>query len=120
METAKASMATVLPIDIEHNAIFQRLPVNQHGYFEEQSVHGFSKIVLTASGGPFRLLGLDELEHVTPDQACAHPNWKMGRKISVDSATLINKALELIEASYLFATPAANSDILIHPHSIVH
>lgn len=120
MQTARINKATVLPIDSEHNAIFQCLPVSKHGYFEEQPAHGFSKIVLTASGGPFREFTLQQLASVTPDQACAHPNWKMGRKISVDSATLINKALELIEASYLFATPPENIDILVHPQSIVH
>lgn len=120
MQTARDNGARILPIDSEHNAIFQCLPIDQEGRFDHHPEHGFSKIVLTASGGPFRDVPLASLAQVTPDQACAHPNWKMGRKISVDSATMINKALELVEASYLFDTPASLIDILIHPQSIVH
>jgi len=120
MQAARDSGACILPIDSEHNAIFQCLPINSCARFEHAAEQGFSKIVLTASGGPFRDTDPASLARVTPDQACAHPNWKMGRKISVDSATMINKALELIEASYLFDTPASRIDILIHPQSIVH
>lgn len=120
MQAARDNGARILPIDSEHNAIFQCLPVNAEARFDHAPAHGFSKIVLTASGGPFRDIALEAMAQVTPDQACAHPNWKMGRKISVDSATMINKALELIEASYLFETPAGRIDILIHPQSIVH
>lgn len=120
MQAARDNGARILPIDSEHNAIFQCLPIDPEGHFDQNPELGFSKIVLTASGGPFRDVPLVSLALVTPDQACAHPNWKMGRKISVDSATMINKALELIEASYLFATPASRIDILIHPQSIVH
>jgi 1-deoxy-D-xylulose-5-phosphate reductoisomerase len=120
MDAALSSKATVLPIDSEHNAIFQCLPINRSGHFDQAPAKGFRKMVLTASGGPFRELPLQHLARVTPEQACNHPNWKMGRKISVDSATLVNKALELIEASYLFATPAQNIEIVVHPQSIVH
>jgi len=120
MQAARDNGARILPIDSEHNAIFQCLPIDQEGRFNQHPGYGFSKIVLTASGGPFRDALPGSLEHVTPDQACAHPNWKMGRKISVDSATMINKALELVEASYLFDTPASLIDIVIHPQSIVH
>jgi 1-deoxy-D-xylulose-5-phosphate reductoisomerase len=120
MQAARDNGARILPIDSEHNAIFQCLPIDRAGRFDQDFDHGFSRIVLTASGGPFREAPLETLAQVTPDQACAHPNWKMGRKISVDSATMINKALELIEASYLFDTPADRIDILIHPQSIVH
>jgi 1-deoxy-D-xylulose-5-phosphate reductoisomerase len=120
LDAASASGATVLPIDSEHNAIFQCLPMDAQGRFDHRREHGFARIVLTASGGPFREWPLAAMRDVTPAQACAHPNWQMGQKISVDSATLVNKALELIEASYLFATPANQIDILIHPQSIVH
>jgi 1-deoxy-D-xylulose-5-phosphate reductoisomerase len=120
LETAAQNNAKILPIDSEHNAIFQCLPVNNQARFDHCPEAGFSKIVLTASGGPFLATPLSKLKDVTPQQACKHPNWKMGRKISVDSATLINKALELIEASYLFDTPSSSIDIVIHPQSIVH
>jgi 1-deoxy-D-xylulose-5-phosphate reductoisomerase len=120
MEAARTNGATVLPIDSEHNAIFQCLPVDAHGRFEHARSKGFRKIVLTASGGPFHSIGAMDLSQVTPDQACKHPNWRMGRKISVDSATLINKALELIEACYLFDTAPEKIDIVVHPQSIVH
>lgn len=120
MQAALQSGATLLPIDSEHNAIFQCLPVNAQGRFDHAASAGFEKIVLTASGGPFRTLPAAQFSSVTPDQACAHPNWRMGRKISVDSATLVNKGLELIEASYLFMTPPSRIDVVIHPQSIVH
>ena len=120
MATAVASGARVIPIDSEHNAIFQCLPIDDQGRFSRCSGDGFAKIVLTASGGPFRGWSPAAMAAATPAQACKHPNWRMGQKISVDSATLVNKALELIEASYLFATPAQQIDILIHPQSIVH
>jgi len=112
MDTVKQSKATVIPIDSEHNAIFQCFP--------RQGQRGLSKIILTASGGPFRLTPLENLEAVTPEQACAHPKWKMGRKISVDSATMMNKALEIIEAHYLFDIPPSKIEVLLHPQSIVH
>jgi 1-deoxy-D-xylulose-5-phosphate reductoisomerase len=105
----------VLPIDSEHNAIFQCLP--------QQAPHfgrGVSRIVLTASGGPFRTRAVDTLADVTPDQACAHPNWVMGRKISVDSATMMNKGLEVIEAHWLFGVPVERLEVLIHPQSVIH
>ncbi|MES2624537.1 MAG: 1-deoxy-D-xylulose-5-phosphate reductoisomerase [Pseudomonadota bacterium] len=120
LEIAAENHAKILPIDSEHNAIFQCLPVNSQARFDHCPKAGFSKIVLTASGGPFLDTPLADLMQVTPQQACKHPNWKMGQKISVDSATLVNKALELIEASYLFATPSRDIDIVIHPQSIVH
>lgn len=120
MSTVKDNGAQLLPIDSEHNAIFQCLPINQTARFEEDANQGFEKIVLTASGGPFLSTPLDQMQAITPKQACAHPNWKMGPKISVDSATMLNKALELIEASLLFATAVEKIEILIHPQSIVH
>jgi 1-deoxy-D-xylulose-5-phosphate reductoisomerase len=120
MRAARDSGAVVLPIDSEHNAIFQCLPIDAQGRFARKPGCGFSKLILTASGGPFRDRARAELEHVTPDQACAHPNWAMGRKISVDSATLVNKGLELIEACHLFEVPPSKVDVLIHPQSIVH
>jgi len=113
MSEARLSGATILPIDSEHNAIFQCLPDNQ-------SKQGLRKIHLTASGGPFRNRVWSELADITPDQACAHPNWSMGRKISVDSATMMNKGLELIEAAALFDIPASKVEIVIHPQSIIH
>jgi 1-deoxy-D-xylulose-5-phosphate reductoisomerase len=120
MRAARDSGAVVLPIDSEHNAIFQCLPIDAQGRFAQRPGCGFSKLILTASGGPFRDRPREELAHVTPDQACAHPNWAMGRKISVDSATLVNKGLELIEACHLFDVPQSKVDVLIHPQSIVH
>jgi 1-deoxy-D-xylulose-5-phosphate reductoisomerase len=106
--------ATLLPLDSEHNAIFQCLPPTgiDRG--------GVRRLILSASGGPFRTAPLDDLDAVTPDQACAHPNWRMGRKISVDSATMMNKGLELIEACWLFGVGPDRIEILIHPQSIVH
>lgn len=113
MREAQKSGATILPIDSEHNAIFQCLP-------HDQDKRGVSKIHLTASGGPFRGQAWQDLALVTPQQACAHPNWSMGRKISVDSATMMNKGLELIEAAALFDLPASRVEIVIHPQSIIH
>jgi len=110
---AQLSGAVILPIDSEHNAIFQCLP-------DTQSNVGVNKIHLTASGGPFRGREWADLLEVTPQQACAHPNWSMGKKISVDSATMMNKGLELIEATALFGLPAERVDIVVHPQSIVH
>jgi 1-deoxy-D-xylulose-5-phosphate reductoisomerase len=109
IDAAKRSGAELLPIDSEHNAVFQCL-----------TGKGVRKIILTASGGPFRSLAPELLGKVTPEQACAHPNWVMGRKISVDSATMMNKGLEVIEARWLFDTPAQDIEVLIHPQSIVH
>lgn len=109
--------ASVLPIDSEHNAIFQCLPAGQRTGI---ATSGVRRIVLTASGGPFRRASAAEMMQVTPEQACAHPKWSMGRKISVDSATMMNKGLELIEASYLFGLPESRLDVLVHPQSIVH
>jgi 1-deoxy-D-xylulose-5-phosphate reductoisomerase len=112
IEAAKASGAELLPVDSEHNAIFQ--------CFDRARPEGVRRIILTASGGPFREKGLDEMRAATPSEAIAHPNWSMGAKISVDSATLMNKGLELIEAFHLFPLPAEAFDIVIHPQSVVH
>ncbi len=109
--------ATLLPIDSEHNAIFQCLP---RGRDTGQSVDGIARVILTASGGPFRDVPLEHLREVTPDQACAHPNWVMGRKISVDSATMMNKGLEVIEARWLFDVAPERIEVLIHPQSVIH
>jgi 1-deoxy-D-xylulose-5-phosphate reductoisomerase len=117
IDAARASGAQLLPIDSEHNAIFQALPACYSG---EPDAAGVRRILLTASGGPFRVLPLCELEHVTPEQACAHPNWVMGRKISVDSATMMNKGLEVIEAHWLFNIAPQRIEVVIHPESIVH
>jgi 1-deoxy-D-xylulose-5-phosphate reductoisomerase len=106
---------TLLPIDSEHSAIFQSLP--EEALTWDAAVE---KIILTASGGPFRRLDVSSLKDVTPEQACAHPNWVMGRKISVDSATMMNKALEVIEARYLFGMPPERLEVVIHPQSIIH
>ena len=111
------SGATLLPIDSEHNAIFQCLPL---GYQREPGHHGIRKILLTASGGPFLDRDVATLEQVTPEQAVAHPNWSMGRKISVDSATMMNKGLEVIEAYWLFGVPVEKIEVVIHPQSIIH
>jgi 1-deoxy-D-xylulose-5-phosphate reductoisomerase len=113
MQEARRSGALILPIDSEHNAIFQCLPDNQNK-------RGVRKIHLTASGGPFRGRVWSDLVDITPEQACAHPNWSMGQKISVDSATMMNKGLELIEASALFDLPPQQVDIVVHPQSIIH
>jgi 1-deoxy-D-xylulose-5-phosphate reductoisomerase len=117
MATVRAGGATLLPIDSEHNAIFQCLPP---GYRGAPAAAGVRRIVLTASGGPFRSTPIAELARVTPDEACAHPKWVMGRKISVDSATMMNKGLEVIEAHWLFGAPAGAIDVVIHPQSVVH
>jgi 1-deoxy-D-xylulose-5-phosphate reductoisomerase len=109
--------ATLLPIDSEHNAVFQSLPRDFAGDLQSSGVR---KILLTASGGPFRATPIERLGDVTPDQACAHPNWVMGRKISVDSATMMNKGLEVIEARWLFNAAPEQIDVVIHPQSIIH
>jgi 1-deoxy-D-xylulose-5-phosphate reductoisomerase len=117
MDAVKQSGSPLLPIDSEHNAIFQALP---HQYSGDLKAGGVSKILLTASGGPFRNTPLSDLREVTPDQACAHPNWSMGRKISVDSATMMNKGLEVIEAHWLFNAPADAIQVVVHPQSVIH
>ena len=117
MHAVRSRGAQVLPIDSEHNAVFQALP---HGFKGDLQAAGVRRIVLTASGGPFRDMPLESLEHVTPDEACAHPNWVMGRKISVDSATMMNKGLEIIEASWLFNAAEAQIKVVIHPESVIH
>ncbi len=117
MEGVRRCGATLLPIDSEHNAIFQCLP---SGYRGDPQGAGIRRILLSASGGPFRTIELEQLRLVTPDQACAHPNWRMGRKISVDSATMMNKGLELLEACWLFDVAPSQVDVVIHPESIVH
>jgi 1-deoxy-D-xylulose-5-phosphate reductoisomerase len=117
MEAAERHGATVLPIDSEHNAVFQCLPER----FERGlNGGGVSRILLTASGGPFRDTPLRELAGVTPEQACAHPNWDMGRKISVDSATMMNKGLEVIEACWLFGAETDRVKVVVHPQSVIH
>ena len=117
MSAVRDANAVLLPIDSEHNAIFQCLPSNAQAQIDKR---GFRKILLTASGGPFRQWSAEDMGEVTPDQACAHPNWDMGRKISVDSATLMNKGLEMIEACWLFDVSASDIEIVVHPQSIVH
>jgi 1-deoxy-D-xylulose-5-phosphate reductoisomerase len=117
MEATRTGGATLLPIDSEHNAMFQCIPANTQG--RPQSA-GVEKILLTASGGPFRGRRRMELVNVTPEEACAHPNWSMGRKISVDSATLLNKGLELAEACWLFDCTPNDIDVVVHPQSIIH
>ena len=117
METARANGAAVLPIDSEHNAIFQVLPRDYTGRLNE---HGIRSIILTASGGPFLTADLGTFDSITPAQAVTHPNWSMGRKISVDSATMMNKGLELIEAHWLFNCPPDKLEVVIHPQSVIH
>ncbi|MFN2330403.1 MAG: 1-deoxy-D-xylulose-5-phosphate reductoisomerase [Halomonas sp.] len=117
MEAVVKSGATLLPIDSEHNAIYQCLPSEHRGGLAR---HGITQLLLTASGGPFRGWSAKALEQVTPDQACAHPNWSMGRKISVDSATLMNKGLELIEACWLFDARPEQVQVVVHPQSVIH
>jgi 1-deoxy-D-xylulose-5-phosphate reductoisomerase len=117
MQAVRKSGAVLLPIDSEHNAIFQCLPGD---YARGLSQVGVRRILLTASGGPFRQTPLEQLHDVTPEQACAHPNWSMGRKISVDSASMMNKGLELIEACWLFDAKPEQIEILIHPQSVIH
>jgi 1-deoxy-D-xylulose-5-phosphate reductoisomerase len=123
MNAVQSGGAELLPIDSEHNAIFQCLPPHFSKLIadsKEKQNLGVEEIWLTASGGPFRNTPIEELNRITPDQACAHPNWVMGRKISVDSATMMNKGLEVIEAHWLFALPLQQIRVLIHPQSVVH
>ncbi|HIX61866.1 MAG TPA: 1-deoxy-D-xylulose-5-phosphate reductoisomerase, partial [Candidatus Halomonas stercoripullorum] len=117
MEAVTRHGATLLPIDSEHNAIYQCLPPEHRGGL---SRHGVTQLLLTASGGPFRGWSREQLAAVTPEQACAHPNWSMGRKISVDSATLMNKGLELIEACWLFDAQPDQVQVVVHPQSVIH
>jgi len=126
MDTARENDALLMPVDSEHNAIFQCLPdsLTQHHssvkMTNKQAASGIERILLTASGGPFRTFGLDQLHDVTPAQAVNHPNWDMGKKISVDSATLMNKGLELIEAYWLFDMEIDCIDVVVHPQSVIH
>ncbi len=122
MQAVQDHQATLLPIDSEHNAVFQSMPTS---FFQPDSDrnlgrHGVRRVLLTASGGPFRTRELDTLKDITPEQAIAHPNWVMGKKISVDSATMMNKGLEVIEAHWLFNAPPAQIEVVIHPQSIIH
>ncbi len=117
MSVVHASGCELLPIDSEHNAIFQCLP---HGARPGVAPRGVRRILLTASGGPFRDWSVEAIANATPDQACKHPNWVMGRKISVDSASLMNKGLELIEACFMFGLPPSQVQIVVHPQSVVH
>ncbi|MCG8516794.1 MAG: 1-deoxy-D-xylulose-5-phosphate reductoisomerase [Pseudomonadales bacterium] len=117
MDAVAHSGAELLPIDSEHNAIFQCLPAGQS---RQLDAAGVRRILLTASGGPFRTFSVEQLQDVTPEQACAHPNWSMGQKISVDSASLMNKGLELIEACWLFNTDPGKVEVHVHPESIIH
>lgn len=117
MQAVREHGATLLPIDSEHNAIFQCLPA---AYARGLGAVGVRRILLTASGGPFRETSLAELESVSPEQACAHPNWSMGRKISVDSASMMNKGLELIEACWLFDARPGQIEVVVHPQSVIH
>ena len=117
VSAVRESGATLLPIDSEHNAVFQALP---RGFERGLELAGVRRIILTASGGPFRTMPVEKLHGVTPEQACAHPNWVMGRKISVDSATMMNKGLEVIEARWLFDALPEQIDVVVHPQSIVH
>ncbi len=117
MEEVRRARTELIPIDSEHNAIFQCMPA---GYLPGEAASGVMRVILTASGGPFRCTELALLEHVTPAQACDHPKWKMGRKISVDSATLMNKGLEVIEATLLFGLPESQVGVVVHPQSLVH
>jgi 1-deoxy-D-xylulose-5-phosphate reductoisomerase len=122
MRAVQDNNATLLPIDSEHNAVFQSMPAAyfRPGADRNLASHGVRRILLTASGGPFRTRELDTLKDITPEQACRHPNWVMGRKISVDSATMMNKGLEVIEAHWLFNAPPAQIEVVIHPQSIIH
>ena len=117
MHAVRQHGATLLPVDSEHNAIFQSLPAD---FGRGLAACGVQKILLTASGGPFRNTPLADLSAVTPDAACAHPNWVMGRKISVDSATMMNKGLEVIEAHWIFAAPPEMIQVVVHPQSVIH
>ena len=116
MQALNSSKAILLPIDSEHNAIFQCLPSDHHA----KAKSTVKKLILSASGGPFRGWSFEEMQSATPEQACAHPNWSMGDKISVDSASMMNKGLEVIEARWLFDTPVDRIDVLVHPQSIIH
>ena len=116
MRAVAASGSVLLPIDSEHNAIFQCLP----GDYKQAEQSGISKLLLSASGGPFRGWSAGQMTEITPEQACAHPNWSMGRKISVDSATLMNKGLELIEACWLFNVSPSQIEVVVHPQSVIH
>jgi 1-deoxy-D-xylulose-5-phosphate reductoisomerase len=117
MDAVARSGATLLPIDSEHNAIYQCLPSEHRGGLAK---HGVRQLLLTASGGPFRGWSAEQIASATPDQACAHPNWSMGRKISVDSASLMNKGLELIEACWLFDATPEQIQVVVHPQSVIH
>ena len=117
MDEVRRAGAQLIPIDSEHNAIFQCMP---GGYLPGDAAGGVTRVILTASGGPFRTTEAARLPHVTPNEACAHPKWKMGRKISVDSATLMNKGLEVIEATLLFGLAETQVDVVVHPQSVVH
>jgi 1-deoxy-D-xylulose-5-phosphate reductoisomerase len=117
MRAVRDHGATLLPVDSEHNAIFQSLPAD---FARGLTPCGVRRILLTASGGPFRNTPLEELKNVTPEAACAHPNWVMGRKISVDSASMMNKGLEVIEAHWLFAAPPESIQVVVHPQSVIH
>ena len=117
MEAVRRHGATLLPIDSEHNAVFQSLP---GGYKGDPASHGVRRVLLTASGGPFRTRALESLHEITPEEAVAHPNWVMGKKISVDSATMMNKGLEVIEARWLFDARPDQIEVVIHPQSIIH
>ena len=120
-DAAQRSGAHILPIDSEHNAIFQCLPASSStALHTDLAARGITRVLLTASGGPFRGWSHDQLHDVTPAQACAHPNWSMGRKISVDSATMMNKGLEIIEACWLFNLTPSDIQVVVHPQSIVH
>ena len=120
MQAIRDNGAELLPIDSEHNAIFQCLPKGGRAEAPDAPAPGVRRLLLTASGGPFRGRDLEDLHDVTPAQACAHPNWSMGRKISVDSATMLNKGLEVIEAHWLFAMPPDRIEVVVHPQSVVH
>lgn len=117
MDEVRNNNAVLLPVDSEHNAIFQSMPENYAG---DMAASGVRQILLTASGGPFRSCDISQLESVTPEQACAHPNWVMGPKISVDSATMMNKGLEVIEACWLFNAEPSQIQVVIHPQSVIH
>lgn len=117
MDAVRAGGATLLPVDSEHNAIFQSLPADYRG---DLAAHGIDSLILTASGGPFRTRPLEALYGVSAEEACRHPNWVMGRKISVDSATLMNKGLEVIEAHWLFSAPPGKIEVVVHPQSVIH
>jgi 1-deoxy-D-xylulose-5-phosphate reductoisomerase len=117
MDAVIENGATLLPIDSEHNAIFQCLP---RDFNRQAEPHGIARILLTASGGPFLTRSIASLQDVTPEQAIAHPNWVMGKKISIDSATMMNKGLEVIEAHWLFGTPVEQIEVVIHPQSVIH